>query len=128
MFGILALILVMAYSAKAAAAVWSESEIYREFGEGCYLPMAFLAILPLGPLALIALPPFVGWVPAAIVAVVCFAPALLTFRRYADRFDRSGTTRTGDALKSAHMGVSVAMAGLLYVGAFVAFSLAVATL
>lgn len=128
MFNILALLLVLVFSVKVATAVWSESGIYREFGGGCYLPLSALVVLPFGPLALIALPPFVGWIPATAVAVVCLTPALLIFRRYAGRFDRSGTSRTTDALRSAHLGVSIAMAGLLYVSAVAVFSLAAATL
>jgi len=127
-FGFLAPILVLVFSIGAARAVWAQSELYREFGQGFYLPLLSLAILPLGALAIVVLPYAVGWIPAVVVATVCFAPALLIFRRYANIFDRSGTSRTANALKSANTAIAVSMACLLYLGAYLVFWVAVATL
>ena len=128
MFGILAFIVVLVFSVKAATAVWSEADIYREYAGGCFIPMVSLAILPLGFLALLSLSPVFGWVPAVIAAAACFLPALLGFRRRAGIFDRSGTSRTKNALNSARLGVAVSMGSLLYLGASVVLSLAVSTL
>jgi hypothetical protein len=50
MFGFLAPILVLVFSIGAARAVWAQSELYREFGQGYYLPLLSLAILPLARL------------------------------------------------------------------------------
>jgi len=127
-FGILAFIVVSVFSVKAATAVLSEAEIYREYAGGSFVPLFLLAILPLGLMAIIALSPVFGWVPAAIVAAACFFPAFLGFRRRAGIFDRSGTSRTNNALNSARLGVAVSMGSLLYLGASVAMSLAVSTL
>lgn len=128
MFNILALVLTAVFSGKAIAAVGSQSTVYTEHTAGPDLTLTLLAILPIGPSALMFLPAFTAWLAAAMVALALFAPAPAVFRRQAVLFDRTGTSRTAAALKSANMGLSVALAGLLYVGAYVVFSLAAASI
>jgi hypothetical protein len=105
-------------SARVASSVRRELPVFEEFKQPKSLAL-FVLLFPIGPVALLVLPHRVGWLPAAILAVACYLPALLTSRQRIAAFEISGTDRTDAALKSAHLAFGASLVGLIYVSIFV---------
>lgn len=114
MLDIVLFIVFVVVSARVASSVRREAAVFDEFKQPRSLAL-FVLLFPLGPVALLVLPHRVGWLPAAILAVACYLPALLTSRQRIAAFERSGTDRTQAALKSAHVAFGTSLVGLVYV-------------
>lgn len=118
MYSIIGILGFLLYVPKVIRAIRAESKVYDEFGQRKVLPLLLLPF-PLAPIGLLVLPHLMGWVPAAVIAAMCFLPAFVMSRKHINAFECSGTSRTDAALKSAHMAFGGALVGLVYVGIFV---------
>jgi hypothetical protein len=109
---------------RVATTIRRESKIYNEFLQSKSLAVLVL-LFPAGPVALLALPNRIGWLPAGIIAAICYFPALIKSRQLVKAFDYSGTDRTDTALKSANEAFGAALVGLIYVFVFVVMTISI---
>lgn len=114
MLDVIFFVVFLIVAVRIALSVRRESSIFDEFQSPKSLAW-FVLLLPLAPLVLVLLPYQTGWLPAAILAIVCCLPALLASRRCIAVFETSGTSRSDAALKSAHTAFGASLAGLIYV-------------
>lgn len=112
------LIVFLVISVRVASSVRREALIFEEFKQPKLL--AFLVFLfPFGPIMLYVLPHRVGWLPAAVIAAMCYLPALFNSRKRIKAFECSGTDRTQDAHKTAQAAFTASVIGLAYTSVIV---------
>ncbi len=114
MLGFIITILFLVMAIHIARVVVQESAIYSEFGQSRGLAGA-VALFPLGPVALMALTFRLGQLPAAIVALACYLPAMVISRRQFRVFDQSGTDRTKQSQHAVSRAFAASIVGILYV-------------
>lgn len=120
MLDIVLFVVFIVVAVRVATSVHRESAVFEEFEQSKSLAV-FVLFFPVGPVALLVLPHQVGWLPAAIAAVACYLPAMLSSRQRIAAFDSSGTDRSEAALRLSHEAFGVALVGLIYVAISVVF-------
>jgi len=108
-------------SIQIIVGVVKESKIFVEFGQSRSLALLAL-FLPFGPIALLALPIRFGWIPATIVAALCYFPTLILSKKQHNIFECSGLDKTNRAQNVAGKAFWVSVFGLLYVSFISAIS------
>lgn len=114
MLDIVCLIGFIIMSFKLIKALLNESEIHKEFN----VPggtVASVWLFSLGPVSVITLTYVLGWLPPLIIACICYIPALITSRKAIYILEKSGTSRTKNALNATNQVFGAAMLGLIYV-------------
>ncbi|HJW45844.1 MAG TPA: hypothetical protein VJ484_05085 [Lysobacter sp.] len=107
---ILLFFLVMA--CRVVIAVLGNSSIFIEFKQSRLLA-ALALLIPIGPLALIALGRY-SVAFASVGAIACYLPVLVMSRRQLLAFERAGTDRVAGAINATHQAFGTALAGILY--------------
>lgn len=107
-------ILFVVVAIRIANAVRRELAIFEEFRKKKNLAL-FVLLFPVGPVVLLGMPYFAGWLPAVILAFACYLPALLESRQCIAAFSRSRTDRTKVALSASHEAFGISLLGLAYV-------------
>lgn len=101
---------------RIVTAVKRESEIFREFNQS--KSFGWLSLLfPLGPVIYLTTVYRLGWLPAVMLAICCYMPALVTAKKIISVFDRAGTDRVRNAQNAATQTFGTAVAGLIYTAA-----------
>jgi len=114
MIEILALILMAVAAIRSANSLRRERVLFQEFNAPETL-VPFIYLFPVGPLALLLLPMVVGLVPAALVALGCYLPALFLLKTVRAVFERSGTDRTSGIQDALGIVFITGIGGVVYV-------------
>jgi hypothetical protein len=95
MLEILALAYMTLAALRSTGFLRRNTALLREFGAStAWIPLVYL--FPLGPAILLFLPMMIGLVPAAALALACYAPVLCLLPPARKRIEQSGTDRTRD--------------------------------
>lgn len=114
MFEIVALIFMAIAAIRSANSLRRESALFREFNAPETL-VPFIYLFPIGPLALLLFPMPVGLLPAALVALACYLPALYLLKTVRAIFERSGTDRTKGIQDALGIVFITGIGGVVYV-------------
>ena len=80
-------------------------------------------LVPVGALITIYIPLYFGHLIAAILAAICFLIVAYEAHKRGSAFDKSGTNRTGEALKLMQQATLIAIIGFIYLGINLVFIL-----
>ena len=113
MLEILVLVGISVAAIRSAMTLLRNKPLFVEFR--CPQRVAPLVLLfPLGPLFLLV-SPWIGLLPAALLALACFIPGLVALRRARYVFDRTGTDRTKPVQDALAVVFITGMGGVAYV-------------
>ena len=104
---------VMAF--QVAKAVKREKKILIEFNQSTLVGW-FSLLFPLGPIVYLTTVYRLGWVPAIVLMVLCYLPALIASRKLISALEIAGTDRVNKAKNAATKSFGTSVAGLLYAG------------
>lgn len=119
------LILVIVFTViavRTARTVLRETPVFREFNQPRSLGVLAL-LFPLGPIVYLVTVFRLGWIVAFVGAASCYLPALIAAKRRMYMFDRAGTDRVKNAHEAATQAFGAALAGLIYLGIMLVFTL-----
>jgi predicted ABC-type exoprotein transport system permease subunit len=114
MIEIFILIVMTVAAIRSAKSLRRDKALFQEFSAPETL-LPFIYLFPLGPLALLVLPMFVGILPAALVALACYVPALYFLKPIRAVFERSGTDRTKGVQDALSIVFITGVGGVVYV-------------
>jgi hypothetical protein len=98
---------------QVATAVKRESEIFQEFNQSKSVGWYSL-LFPLGPIIYFTTVYRFGWLPAIVLTVFCYLPALITAKKRIAVFERAGTDRVRNAQNATTKAFGAAIAGLVF--------------
>ena len=100
---------------QVAKAVKREKEILIEFNESTLVGW-FSLLFPIGPIVYLTTVYRLGWLPAIILMILCYLPALITSKKVISVLETAGTDRVNKAKNAATKSFGTSVAGLLYAG------------
>ncbi len=114
MIEIFVLIIMSVAAVRSANSLRRERALFQEFNAPeTLVPLIYL--FPVGPLVLLLIPMLVGLLPAALVALACYLPALYFLKPVRAIFERSGTDRTKGIQDALGVVFITGLGGVVYV-------------
>jgi hypothetical protein len=117
MLEIFVLIVMTIAAIRSAKSLRRDRALFQEFSAPETL-LPFIYLFPVGPIALLVLPTLVGLIPAALVALACYVPALYFLKPVRAVFERSGTDRTKGVQDALGIVFITGVGGVVYVIAY----------
>ena len=117
MLDIILLIYFIVMAIRIAIGVFKERHILKEFDQSISLAIDSL-LFPLGIIALLALPNRLGWLPAVLIALLCYLPAFIISRGQSKALEYSGTDRTRKARDVVTQAFVTSIVGFAYIVLF----------
>jgi len=114
MIEIIVLIIMSVAAIRSANSMRRQKAIFQEFNAPDTL-VPFIYLFPIGPVVLLLLPMLVGLLPAALLALSCYLPALYFLKPTRAIFERSGTDRTKGVQEALAVVFITGLGGIVYV-------------